>query len=153
MSPFGKKKKKDKSSDALQEKTEKKLGQRIGGLYLKAMRNVMQLVESRPDVQELKPKVSELKENTIQELIKLGEIRKSMDTSQKAIVNMDITSEMRKMDKNDFQVFSDVINHYRSLDNDLANLIADFNIITQYADFELLKKQNPKEFKRLGLGE
>ena len=34
---------------------------------------------------------------------------------------------------------------------ELANEIAQFNVITQYANFELLKKQLPEEAERLGI--
>ena len=34
----------------------------------------------------------------------------------------------------------------------MANLIAAFNIIGQYANFDLLRRQAPDEAERLGLG-
>jgi uncharacterized protein YdbL (DUF1318 family) len=36
-------------------------------------------------------------------------------------------------------------------DANLGKIIKDFNIITQYALFDLLKKQSPKEAERLGI--
>jgi hypothetical protein len=46
---------------------------------------------------------------------------------------------------------SDAVNHYRNEDNDFANTLAEFNTLTQYADFDLLKKQKPDEATRLGI--
>ena len=133
------------------EEGQKKLGIRIGDIYLDSMAQVLKLVEDKPEVDVLKPKVNELKEQIIQELIPLGVIKSEMDEAQKNMVNMDIHRHIRNLEREDLQSLTDAINHYRSLDNDLANDIADFNIITQYADFELLKKQRPDEFERLGL--
>ena len=41
--------------------------------------------------------------------------------------------------------------HYAKIDAELAALIGSFNIITQYSQFELIKKQEPAEAERLGI--
>ena len=50
-----------------------------------------------------------------------------------------------------YNTFREGHKHYAGLDMNLSNLIASFNIITQYAIFDLLKKQNSAEAKRLGI--
>jgi hypothetical protein len=49
-----------------------------------------------------------------------------------------------------YATYGEAVTHY--FDNkELHKLLTDFNIITQYADFELLKKQAPEEASRLGI--
>jgi len=45
----------------------------------------------------------------------------------------------------------DIYNSYPEDDLAFKNLLASFNILTQYADFDLLKQQAPEEAARLGI--
>ena len=47
--------------------------------------------------------------------------------------------------------YTEIQGHYASGDVEFGNLIADFNVITQYADLDLLKQQAPDEAARLGI--
>lgn len=132
-------------------KNDKKLGVQIGEIYCDVMRKLVKMLDSRPDVDTLKPKLQEFQDKTISQIVELGKAKEGLDEGQKGVVNRDLTTEMRKISGDEFKAFSAAVSHYRPLDNDLANQISSFNTITQYADFELLKKQKPKEFKRLGL--
>lgn len=130
---------------------DKKLGVQIGEVYCDVMGQLMKMLKSRPDVEKIKPKILELQEKTIRQLVELGKIREELDDGAKMVANSDILYEMSNITMDDFKAFSAAVNDYRPLDNDLANIISEFNTITQYADFDLLKKQKPKEFERLGL--
>ena len=130
---------------------DKKLGVQIGEVYCEVMGQLMKMLKSRPDVEKIKPKIMELQEKTIQQLVEFGKIREELDEGAKMMANSDIRYEMSNVSMDDFKAFSAAVNDYRPLDNDLANTISEFNTITQYADFDLLKKQKPKEFERLGL--
>ena len=50
-----------------------------------------------------------------------------------------------------FTAYSKGQSAYQAKDAGLGDLITSFNILTQYANFELLKKQAPEEAKRLGI--
>ena len=50
-----------------------------------------------------------------------------------------------------YTAFKENQQYYFSKDQELHKIIMSFNIITQYAQFELLKKQEPEEAKRLGI--
>ncbi len=130
----------------------KKLGVQIGEIYCDVMGQVIKMLKSLPDVDKIKPKILELQEKSITQLVELGKIKEELDEGAKGVINSDIMTEMRNISMDDFKAFSAAVNHYRPLDNDLANTISGFNTITQYADFDLLKKQKLKEFERLGLG-
>lgn len=115
------------------------------------MSEIIRLVESRPAPAELKPQLVEIRDNTITRLVALGKQKEVLDPSQKAAVDLDINAQFRQLPRADFQAFSQAVTHYRALDNDLANLLAEFNTITQYADFALLRNQKPAEANRLGI--
>jgi hypothetical protein len=50
-----------------------------------------------------------------------------------------------------FKAYSEGQQYYSQKDPNLGKTLKDFNIITQYAFFDLLKKQAPKEAERLGI--
>ena len=50
-----------------------------------------------------------------------------------------------------YQSYKTLYEYYADDDLSFANLLASFNILTQYADFELLKAQDPEEAARLGI--
>ena len=119
------------------EKKEKKIGVQIGEVYCDIMAQLFKIIEFRPDVDSLKPKLQELQEKTINQLVDLGKIKETLEEGPKGMANYDIIHEMRNVTQEDFKEFTNAINHYRPLDNDLANMISSFNTITQYADFDL----------------
>ncbi len=132
--------------------TPEELGQQIGAVYVRCLEDVTALMEGLPPAAELQPEVAELRDACIEDLVELGRARQGLDTPQNATVNAEVGSAMRRVPGELFQAFSDRQFHYQtSGDPDLAKMIADFNVITQYADFELLKTQSPKEAERLGI--
>jgi hypothetical protein len=132
--------------------TPEEIGEEIGAVYVRCLEDVTAAMEGLPPAAELEPEVVELRDACIDDLVELGRQREGLEGSANATVNAEVGSAMRRVPSELFQAFSDRQFHYQtSGDRDLANLIADFNVITQYADFELLKKQSPKEAERLGI--
>jgi hypothetical protein len=74
-----------------------------------------------------------------------------MNDADKGQMETRVFRELRSLDAATFQAVTDAASHYRSADSDLANLIARMNTLTQYAFFDLLRKQEPEEAKRLGI--
>ncbi len=74
-----------------------------------------------------------------------------MTEEQKQAANRALTSRFYDLDQDIFNSVNDAIILYRDLDNSLANEISQMNILTQYADYELLKQQEPQEAVRLGI--
>lgn len=63
-----------------------------------------------------------------------------------------ISSGLNSMyNKPAFNTYMEATNYYMSQDAALHKELSDFNILTQYASFDLLKKQAPEEAARLGL--
>ena len=133
------------------EMTPEALGKAIGDIYVKSMTHVTQLMKAREDGEVLKPKLETFKEETIVKLVKMGKMRESMEEADKKTVDRFISMGISSIPRETYDYYNDGYKYYAGLDRITGNLIAGFNVITQYANFELLKKQNPEEAKRLGI--
>lgn len=129
----------------------KDLGKAIGEIYVKTMTAVASMMEPKEDAGVLKPKLKALNEEVIQKLVKLGKIRNAMNPTDRAMVDRQIYQEISTFPREIYDRYNQGYKFYAGIDFEAGNLIANFNIITQYASFELLKKQNPTEAKRLGI--
>ena len=77
--------------------------------------------------------------------------REALDEAGRKKVSSVIGMAFVMMPQDLFKEFSEGQMFYAKKDQDLGKLIGSFNIITQYCQFELLKKQEPKEAERLGI--
>lgn len=138
--------------DELAALNEEELGGRIATIWEGCIRDIVSLLGGMPAVdQAIKDRVQEMKQAAIETLVALGKARAPRDTSKRAYVDLIFTNRMGRFDPGTFKAFGDIVNHYRKVDKDLATEISSFNIITQYTNFELLRKQAPAEADRLGL--
>jgi len=78
-------------------------------------------------------------------------LREALDESGRSTVDSQINMKMNSLYKAPwYATYNDVQQHYFQ-DRDFHKVIISFNIITQYASFDLLKKQEPEEAQRLGI--
>jgi hypothetical protein len=134
------------------EQTPQELGNEIGKVYVGALEDVTKLVESKPAAAEVKAKVAELKEKAIQQLVELGKKREAMSEADRQTVTNRISMALSSIGSAAWYTkFSEAVSYYNKEDSDLSTMLASFNIIGQYAQFELLKQQEPKEAERLGI--
>lgn len=127
------------------------LGKAIGDVYLEKLTAVGDLLKDRPEPAVVRPKLEALKADAIERLVELGKQKETLSAADQATVNGAVRIAISQVPSSVFSAYADGQSHYFSIDHDLADLIASFNVITQYADFELLKKQEPDEAKRLGI--
>jgi hypothetical protein len=127
------------------------VGKAISDLYLGVMQKVVSFMKNRPDPKELATQLTQLKDETIKQMVDLGKKREALDTTGKKGVDDSIMQTMNKLDPNMFTEFLDGKNHYGKLDPNLGKLIMDFHMIPQYAVFDNLKQHAPEEAKRLGI--
>jgi hypothetical protein len=127
------------------------LGKAIADNYLEALKKVNELTKDRPDPKDLTPKVEALKEGTIKKMVELGKKVEALDAAGKKKAEAKVAMAFSSTPMDVFKPFSEAQQFYAQKDPNLGNLIKDFNIITQYAFFDLLKKQAPKEAERLGI--
>ena len=127
------------------------LGDRIGDLYLAAYDDVVALLGPRPDAAEAAAGLAALKEGYVQQMVALGYEREALDAAGRAIVDARITAALSSLPAATYEAYQQAHTYYGG-DLELANLIASFNILGQYANFDLLREQNPDEAARLGIG-
>ena len=134
-----------------EEMTPAELGEEIGREYVDAIVTVAEQIAPRPEPEVLRPRLEELKEETVARMVELGRLRQDLDAADRATVNGKVRMAINAVPSDAFSAYAEGQRHYMKTDPELAELIASFNVITQYTDFELLKKQEPEEAKRLGI--
>lgn len=130
------------------------LGNQVGQLYFQALEDATNLVKAKPDPATVKPQLEALKEKYIQQLVTLGRQWATLSKADVGRAQFAVTGWTGKFGTADwYQPFQDAQTHYNNTKggSDIASLMSSFFIIGQYADFELLKQQNPAEAKRLGI--
>ena len=137
-----------------QEPTPKDLGEEIGALYVEALQKAAKLVKDKPAVAEARPKVEALKEEYIQKLFKLGERREALNDQDRATVDSHIRMSITSIGSTEwYTAYSEAMQYYFDEDFEFRELLYSFNIIGQYASFDLLREQEPEEAVRLGIME
>jgi len=140
---------------------EKALGQKIGDTYIEAMKEMYALIEDKPAAAATLPKAKQIREKYIQMLVGYGRRREKLDAAGKEKVRSDLMAVMMSAEARDLaKKYAKLVNETYGIgaglrrspeEQELANVLADMNVITQYAQFELLKKQKPAEAARLGI--
>lgn len=134
-----------------QPKSPADLGIAAADLYGQAMSELVALLKDKPAPADARDKVAALKEQYVQKLVALGRQREALGVADRATADARVGLGLERAAGPSFQAYSGIQQHYMSLDNELANQIASFNILTQYFNFDLLKKQSPAEAQRLGI--
>jgi hypothetical protein len=132
-------------------KDPKKLGDKIGKDFAAGMKEAGKILEGHPPIDQVKPKIVALRDATIAKMVASGKVRESLEAAGKQACDQAIMAAFGTLSREEFNVVADASKHYRASDNDFANMIVSLNTITQYANFDLLKKQLPDEAKRLGI--
>lgn len=138
-------------SPEVEKMTPAELGQAVADNYVEVMNKVIGLLKDKPPVDEVKPKLETLKETYIQKFVALGERRDTFAQADRAAADSRISMGISRIPEATYAQYSDIQRYYMQENIEMGNLIASFNIITQYASFELLKKQEPREAERLGI--
>jgi hypothetical protein len=128
------------------------LGDEIGALYLAVYDDVIETLEDRPDPDEATARLTELEATYIEQFVELGRQREQLDESGRATVDTAISTAIMSLPEETLAEFQAAIDDYADPDApELSELIRSFNIIGQYASFDLLREQDPDEAARLGI--
>jgi hypothetical protein len=139
---------------ALEDLAPDELGLEIGTLYLEAIQAVTELVKDRPPVAEVEAQVAALKESYVQRLVPLGHRREALGRQDLAAVNNAINDTFIAGTKSDwYNTYFEAVQYYGKVDEEFEQLLYSFNLIGNYARFEMLREQDPDEAMRLGLME
>ncbi len=134
------------------------LAKKIGSLYRESMVKLAGIVKGQPEAEKVEVKIKKLKEEMIQKFVKVGKLREKLSKEDKKKTNWKLWSVNSKLRKEDteFDASWKLMNKSQQLYREdgnykLSRLISSFNIIQQYAQFELLRRQVSKDAKRLGV--
>ena len=127
------------------------LGKKIAADHEAMMAELAKVLEGKPAPDALRPKIADLKKKYIQLHVASGKQRESLAPADRQKCDSALRSAMFSMNRDTLKALQAAASEVRKEDNDLANELASFNTLTQYASYELLKKQLPKEAERLGI--
>ena len=82
-------------------------------------------------------------------MYEFGLQREALDEGARSSVDQFVQNGVGSIPYDLNEAYRRAHSHYMS--TEIGNLIAEFNVITQYANFDLLKQQAPTEAKRLGI--
>jgi hypothetical protein len=131
------------------EMTPADLGDLIGETYVEAIERVVASLANRPDGPAALTALQELKESYVQEFVELGRQREALEPTNRAAVDARISSALSGISPDLFDSYQSLHAHYLDLDLEIADLVISFNIISQYANFDLLTQQDPDEAARV----
>ncbi len=132
--------------------TPAELGEAILATYREAIGEVVKLTEGLPEGESIYDAAVAMKEKYVQKLVAYGRQKEAMSAADRSAVDSKLRMGLNSFYSDPtFKAYMEAANHYISSNRELHKILADFNILTQYADFELLRKQEPKEATRLGV--
>lgn len=127
--------------------------------YEKAMKDTVATLEGEPAAEQILPRLRSIKDKAVADLVPLGHKRETMDASTRAQAEMAMWRLLEAFQKDEtFQKYHRAATGpyvatkaTTEAQKEASALVAGMNIITQYAHFDVLKKQAPKEAERLGI--
>jgi len=147
--------------DVATAKTPAQVGQAVADLYISAFKAVNDALADHPPADEAVPLLREVHDQHVTDLVTLGRRVERMSASDKAIVQSAVSRAQSKLQYDEkikpiYAGYTKLNQHYISTgalqeNDEFRSIFTSFNILTQYAFFDLLKKQKPAEAKRLGI--
>jgi hypothetical protein len=126
------------------------LGKKIGSSYVETLKQVVAMLNDKPAKEAARAMLTDMKTWTIELMVNLGKEREALSAADRATVDHLVSDRIAGVSPDLFKQYQAGQAYYKD-DKEIFSLISDFNIITQYANFDLLKKQLPEEAKRLGI--
>ena len=141
--------------------TPEEIGKAVADLYISALEALNQTLADHPSADAAVPLMREIHDQHVDSLVTLGRRIENMTSDQEAIVAAAVSKAQSGLqyDENLKPIYAAYLalnKHYiqtgaMSDSETFRSLFTGFNIITQYAFFDVLKKQKPDEAKRLGI--
>ncbi len=117
-------------------------------IYVENLQKVVNVVEQDADIQKTKNKIVAIKDDSIKALVKLGKSFQEFSLEeQKLAKSLTFIAIQESHNHNIWSQYMRTFAKYPELNVELS----DFNTITRYAFYDLLKQQSPEEAERLGI--
>jgi hypothetical protein len=126
------------------------LGGLVSQTYVAMLNEAARLVAPKPDAEQVKPNIEALKERYARALVAYGRQREAMSKEDKDKVVLVARLYLEQHPPQNFGWWVDAVNTY-SANESVSHTIYTLRDLTQYAFWELLKKQEPEEAKRFGV--
>lgn len=140
-----------KSGEESGDVTPASLGQATAKTYRETMSAVVKALAEKPAPADAKKAIQPIIEAAEKKLVEIGKQRESMTAVAKGEFDSAVSDGIGELPADVFEKFSDLSMHYQTADRAVGALLTDVNIITQFANFDLLKKQNPEAAKKYGV--
>jgi len=128
------------------------LADAVANTWAEAMQKLVAILQDKPEAAAVQAQVGSLKEEYVQKFVELGRNHAALSATDRDAVSTKVFTGINAFGSETWYTdYMALYDHYSTGDLDFANLLASFNILTQYADFELLKQQAPDEAARLGI--
>ena len=141
--------------------TPEEVGKAVADLYISALETLNQTLADHPSADAAVPLLREIHDQHVDGLVTLGRRIENMTSDQEAIVAAAVSKAQSGLQYDEqlkpiYTAYQALNKHYiqtgaMSNSETFRSLFNGFNIITQYAFFDVLKKQEPEEAKRLGI--
>lgn len=130
-------------------------GEQIVGIYRTAITQTAKLVKNQPDAETIAAQFDVLLDNWQQKLLNIGQHVMVMNDAEKsqiqsAIRKVHMDLQYDEQAKQQFTAYTQGTFPYHSTAPDLYQKFKSINIITQFAFFDLLKKQNKDAEQKWG---
>jgi hypothetical protein len=132
------------------------LGEAVVATYLNAIDDSAELLADRPPSAQAQASFEPLLERHIQSLVALGRQIEKLRPDQRAQVEQAVRRVNTQLQydadlKPRYNAYFDAVRHYSASDPEFGRRLQTVNILTQYAFFDLLRRQAPDEAERLGV--
>lgn len=127
--------------------------------YETALKDCVAALAGTPPAADVLPKLKAIEAKTIEKLVPLGRQREAMEKPVRAQADNAFASKLMGQQSADYfkTYYQLMMGPYSrgkaktDSEKEAAEVLFGMNVITQYAQFEVLKKQLPKEAARLGI--
>jgi hypothetical protein len=126
--------------------------------YEGALKESVALLDKAPAAADALPKLRAIRDKYVDILVPLGRQREAIDATARTQGDAQLRMKAMDVDPELFKNYQKLVMETYPIgkaktdeEKELHKLLFGMGIITQYACFELLKKQEPKEAERLGI--
>jgi hypothetical protein len=125
------------------------MGRNMGEDYKKMMSELIALLEAKPPVAEVQPKVIALRDKYVDVFVAYGRQLTSVSTEYER--KMLVTRATTMTDLDMMKKYLELKSYYANLDPEFGSLVDSFTLLMDYIDLDIVKDKYPEQAQRLGI--